>query len=65
MIMMMMLREEEEEKEEKEVINWYTGAVKRKEETVSKVIKGSVSRDFRPPFFHDSNPPGPLINRLK
>ena len=29
-------------------------------------LKGSVSRDFRPPvFFHDSNPSGPLINRLK
>ena len=26
---------------------------------------GSVSRDFRPPFFNDSNPFGPLINRLK
>jgi hypothetical protein len=30
-------REEEEEKDEKELINWYTGSVKRKEETVSKV----------------------------
>ena len=30
------------------------------------IIKGSVSRDFRPPVFsHDSNPSGPLINRLK
>ena len=28
-------------------------------------IKGSVSRDFWPPFFHDSNPSSPLINRLK
>ena len=29
-------------------------------------FKGSVSRDFRPPFFvHDSNPSRPLINRLK
>ena len=24
-----------------------------------------MSRDFRPQFFHDSNPSGPLINRLK
>ena len=24
-----------------------------------------MSRDFRPPFFHDSTPFGPLINRLK
>ena len=29
------------------------------------IFKGSVSRDFRPPFFHDSYPSGPLINRLK
>ena len=30
------------------------------------VLKRSVSRDFRPPFFsHDSNPSRPLINRLK
>ena len=29
-------------------------------------VKGSVSRDFRPIFFfHESNPAGPLINRLK
>ena len=28
-------------------------------------LKGSVSRDFLPPFFHDSNPSRPLINRLK
>ena len=27
--------------------------------------KGSVSWDFRPQFFHDSNPSRPLINRLK
>ena len=30
-------RDDEEEKDEKEVINWYTGAVKRKEDTVSRV----------------------------
>ena len=30
------------------------------------LLQGSVSRDFRPPvFFHDLNPSGPLINRLK
>jgi hypothetical protein len=40
---MMMFRSEEEEKEEKEVINWYTGAVKRKEETVSKVSNQSIT----------------------
>ena len=28
-------------------------------------VKGSVSRDFRPLFFYDSNPSGPLINRPK
>ena len=28
-------------------------------------LKGSVSRDFRPPFFHDSNASGPLINSVK
>ena len=28
-------------------------------------LKVSVSRDFRPPFFEDSNPSGLLINRLK
>ena len=28
-------------------------------------LKGSVSRDFLPPFFPDSNPFGPLINGLK
>ena len=27
--------------------------------------KGSVSREFQPQFFHDSNPFGPLINRLE
>ena len=27
--------------------------------------KGSVSRDFQPPFFHDSKPSRLLINRLK
>ena len=26
---------------------------------------GSVSRDFSPPFFHDSNPSGALTNMLK
>ena len=30
-----------------------------------KELKGSVSHDFRPPFFHDSNPSRPLMNRLK
>ena len=25
------------------------------------LLKGSVSRDFLPPFFHDSTPSGPLI----
>ena len=28
-------------------------------------LGGSVSRDFLPLFFHDLNPPGPLINRLE
>ena len=29
-------------------------------------FKGAVSRDFRPQFFfHESNPSGPLISRLK
>ena len=28
-------------------------------------LKGSVSWDFRPPFFHDSTPFGSLINRLR
>ena len=27
-------------------------------------LKGSVSQDFRPPIFHDSDPTMPLINRL-
>ena len=27
-------------------------------------LKGSVSQDFQPTFFHDSNPSRPLINRL-
>ena len=26
-------------------------------------LKGSVSQDFQPTFFHDSNPSRPLINR--
>ena len=30
-----------------------------------KLLKGSVSRDFWPPFLYDSNPSRPLINRLK
>ena len=31
-----------------------------------RVLKKSVSQDFRPPiFFHDLNPSGPLIKRLK
>ena len=29
------------------------------------MVKGSGSRDFRPLFFHDSNPSEPLINSLK
>ena len=29
------------------------------------LFKWSVSRDFRTLFFHDSNPSGPLINRVK
>ena len=32
--------------------------------TVCLSVKGSVSRVFRPPFFHDSNPSRPLIDRL-
>ena len=28
-------------------------------------LKGSVSQDFQPPFFYNSNPSRPLINRLK
>ena len=28
-------------------------------------LKGNVSRDFRPSFFHDSIPSRPLINRIK
>ena len=29
-------------------------------------LKGTVQRDFRPPgFFHHSNQPGPLTNRLQ
>ena len=33
---------------------------------LSSTIKESVSRDFWPQFFyHDSNPSGPLINRVK
>ena len=31
----------------------------------SILVKGAVSRDFRPIFFHKSNPSGPLINKLK
>ena len=27
-----------------------------------KLFKGSVSKDFRPPFFHDSNPSRPMIS---
>ena len=40
--------EEGEEKEEKEVMNWYTGSVKRKEETTSKVKKRKkYQKDFK------------------
>jgi hypothetical protein len=57
---MMMFRSEEEEKEEKEVINWYTGAVKRKEETVSKVSNQSITmtgqfRLYRYQFYAANN----------
>ena len=34
-------------------------------ETGHLKFKGSVSRDFRPSFFHDSNLSGSLMNRLK
>ena len=32
---------------------------------MSLILKGSVSRDFRPPFFHAWNPSRPLMNRIK
>ena len=44
------------------------GLLKQKRESRNSSrgpFKGAVSRDFRPLFFHESNPSGPLINRLK
>ena len=41
-------------------LNLDSSAVKTMNKTLVR-----VSRDFRPPVFYDSNPSGPLINKLK
>ena len=52
----------------KQIANIYGWLKRQDKELRDKLqdLKGAVSRDFQPLFFfHESNPSGPLINRLK